>query len=117
MTAGLAMRPPLADVLEDWKAITRRWALQPAERAALVGGPDRDPDEPAEDYLLLCGEQRIRLMVEVDPVFARIVGDDQAVRGWLRRPNLNLGQRTPLEVMAGTPEWMRWLIDNLGGRG
>jgi hypothetical protein len=116
VTAAPTIPQPLAHVLPRWKELVKRWALKPEERAALVGGPDRDVDAflPLEDYRLLCGEQRIRLMVEVDAVFGRIVGDDAAVRGWLRRPNLNLGDRRPIDVMAGTPEWMQWLIDNLG---
>lgn len=117
MNAAVEMRRPLADVLGEWEALARRWALKAEERASLVGGPDRDPDAPLEDYRLLCGEQRMRLMVRVDRVFGRVVGDDAAVRGWLRRPNPNLGERTPLDVMAGTPEWMQWLIDNLGSAG
>jgi uncharacterized protein (DUF2384 family) len=115
VTVELTIPSQLSEVLPQWRSLAKRWALKPEERAALVGGPDRDLDTPLEDYRLLCGEQRIRLMVAVDAVFARIVGDDAAVRGWLRQPNPNLGERTPMDVMAGTPEWMQWLIDNLGG--
>lgn len=115
MIAASSSQSPFSDVLVTWETLVTRWALEREERAALVGGPDRCDGMPLDDYRLLCGEQRIRLLVSVDPVFRRIVGDDAAVRGWLRRPNLNLGERTPLEVMAVNPEWVQWLIENLGG--
>ena len=115
MSGASGKNEPLASVLSRWEMLKERWALDTHERAALVGGQMRHPDAPIEDYHLLCGEQRIRLMEEVDAIYARIVGDDEDVRAWLRRPNLNLANRTPLDVMAGTPEWMQWLIDNLGG--
>jgi hypothetical protein len=115
MTASKLYRRPVAEILERWNAIAERWDLCPDERADLVGGPDRDRGAPLDGYLLLCGEERIRLIVEVEEIYARVIGSDDRVRAWLRRANLNFGGRTPLMVMAATPEWMRWLIDNLGG--
>jgi uncharacterized protein (DUF2384 family) len=105
---------PLASVLERWDALTARWALGPDERSALVGGFEGGPVDRIETYRLLCGEQRIRLIVELEPVLGRTFMSDARIREWLRAPNRNLGGRTPLNVMAGSPEWMRWLIDNTG---
>ncbi len=114
MTTSKLYRRPLAEVLVQWSSIAERWKLHPEELADLIGGPVRDRGAPLDGYLLLCGEERIRLIVEVEEIYSRIIASDDGVRAWLRRANLNLGGRTPLMVMAENPEWMRWLIDNLG---
>jgi hypothetical protein len=36
------------------------------------------------------------------------------VQAWLRAANRNLAGRSPLEAMARSTEWTRWLIANLG---
>ena len=105
---------PLKAVLARWDALVLRWALAPEERAALIGGFRDGPVDEVETYQLLCGEQRMRLSVELEPVLMRVLGDVDRVRLWLRSANVNLGGRTPIDVMARSPEWIRWLIDNMG---
>lgn len=107
--------PPLSDVLQRWAEIAEAWDVRPEERSALVGGSCHMVEGEIATYALLCGEQRIRLLVEVAPVFRRIVGDDDLISNWLRLPNPNLAGRKPIDVMIGSPEWMGWLVANLGG--
>jgi hypothetical protein len=105
---------PLKAVLARWDALVLRWALTPGERSKLIGGFGDGPVDRVETYQLLCGEQRMRLAVELEPVLTRVLGEPDRIRLWLRAGNVNLGGRTPLDVMARSPEWMRWLIDNVG---
>ncbi len=105
---------PLKAVLARWDAIVIRWGLDPEERSALVGGFRKGPIDSVESYELLCGEQRIRLIVDLEPVLVRVMGDEGRIRHWLRAENANLAGRTPIGVMASSPEWMSWLIAHLG---
>lgn len=104
----------LASVLQRWDDIAQRWRLDEAERAALVGGLDRAPGGGASAFRLICGEQRIRLIVGVEPVLARALLSDSAVRNWLREPDPGFDGLEPLEAMAGSPEVMLWLARNEG---
>lgn len=105
---------PLKAVLARWDAIVIRWALDPEERSMLIGGFRPGPVDSVESYELLCGEQRMRLIVELEPVLVRVIGDEQLIRHWLRAANANLGGRTPIGVMASSPEWISWIIAHLG---
>jgi len=110
-----ATREALAVALRRWDDIVVRWRLDPAERKALVGGPGRIAGDEQTAYRLICGEQRIRLLVDVDAVLLRALGTDAAVRDWLRTSALDFGGRTPIVVLAASPEWMIWLLDRFGG--
>lgn len=114
MSAAAEPRMPLSEVLNRWDELVERWNLNHVERSGLIGGCADGPVTDIETYRLLCGEQRIRLVVEFEPVLVRTFAGDARICDWLRRPNANLGKRTPIEVMACSPEWMRWLIDNVG---
>lgn len=114
MSAGAPLITPLKDVLVSWDSVIERWDLKGFERSRLLGGGFDGPVTDVETYRLLCAEQRMRLVVELDPVLHRVYGDVDRIRCWLRLESENLGGRTPLEVMARSPEWIRWLIDNLG---
>lgn len=105
---------PLKAVLARWDAIVIRWDLDPEERSALVGGFRDGPVDHVESYELICGERRMRLIVDLEPVLIKVIGDEERIRGWLRAPNANLGGRTPIGVMASSPEWMSWIIAHLG---
>ena len=105
---------PLHDVLSRWDEVVVRWALDPEERCALLGGFAPGPIDRIETYEVLCGEQRMRLLVELEPVLTRIWRDEGRIRSWLRTPNPSLADRSPLAVMARSPEWVRWIIDNMG---
>lgn len=105
---------PLKAVLARWDALVIRWSLDSEERSTLIGGFRGGPVDRVETYEVLCGEQRMRLLVELEPILAGIYGDELRVRSWLRSPNVSLGGRSPIAVMSSSPEWMRWLIDNLG---
>lgn len=105
---------PLRQVLEGWDAVVLDWDLDPGERSALIGGFRGGPINEIESYELLCGEIRMRLLVELAPVLSRTLGHRERVRAWLRRANVNLGGRSPVDVMARSPEWVRWFIDHVG---
>lgn len=105
---------PLRDVLARWDAVVASWGLDAEERGMIVGGFRDGPVDAIETYELVCGEQRMRLVVELEPVLVRTLGDERRIREWLRSANPNLGGRTPICVMARSPEWMRWLIDHVG---
>lgn len=105
---------PLKAVLARWDGIVIRWGLDPEERSSLIGGFRDGPIDQVETYEVLCGEQRMRLLVDLEPVLDRIIGDEERVRCWLRAQNANLGGRTPVDVMSGSPEWMSWIIRHLG---
>lgn len=114
MSAPASSRPPLKAVLARWDAVVIRWGLDPVERSLLIGGFADGPVDDVETYRIVCGEERMRLIVEFAPVLARVYADEEAARAWLRTPGAHLSGRTPLEVMAVSSEWMRWLIDNMG---
>ncbi|MES3150870.1 antitoxin Xre/MbcA/ParS toxin-binding domain-containing protein [Sphingomonas faeni] len=105
---------PLTAVLARWDAIVIRWDLDPEERSALVGGFRDGPVDDVETYELICGERRMRLIVDLEPVLNKVIGDEERIRGWLRASNSNLGGRSPIGVMASSPEWMSWIIAHLG---
>ena len=111
--SGLAPRP-LAAVLEGWDDLVEEWALHPVERSMLIGGFGDGPVDDVDTYRLLCGEARMRALVELAPILRRHHGAPKRVRTWLRRANPNLGGRAPLDVMSCSPEWVRWLIDHVG---
>ena len=111
--SGPSIRP-LAEVLDSWDDLVDEWRLHPVERSMLIGGFEAGPVDDIDTYRLLCGEARMRLLVEVAPVLRRFHGGPVRTRRWLRRPNPNLGGRVPLDVMSCSPEWIRWLIDHVG---
>lgn len=109
-TGGL----PLAEVLSRWEAIVHRWRLDPDERSALLGGFEPGPVDRVETYGTAGSERRMRLVVELEPILHRVHPSIARVRRWLRAENASLDGRTPIEVMASSPEWTRWLIDSVG---
>lgn len=116
MSGPQQQRPalPLHDVLSLWDEIVTRWALDPEERCGLLGGFASGPIDDIETYHILCGEQRMRLLVDLDPILTRIWNDERRIRQWLRAPNPGLADRSPIDVMSRSPEWVRWVIDNMG---
>lgn len=116
MSGPYLRRPtlPLHEVLSQWDSLVVRWGLEPEERSALLGGFGPGPIDRIETYEVLCGEQRMRLLVELHPVLERIWSDEGRIRTWLRAPNPSLADRSPLAVMSRSPEWVRWIIDNMG---
>ncbi|GEM72844.1 hypothetical protein SAQ01S_26100 [Sphingomonas aquatilis NBRC 16722] len=105
---------PLHEVLSRWDEVVNRWALDPEERCGLLGGFAPGPIDRIETYEVLCGEQRMRLLVELDPILSRIWRDERRIREWLRAANPSLADRPPIDVMSRSPEWVRWVIDNMG---
>jgi hypothetical protein len=98
-------------VLASWEAIVVRWGLNDDECSSLLGGLPAGRGHGLAPFDHAAAEDRMRLVVELEPTLAWAFPDDGHTRGWLRRPNMHLGQRTPLEMMAESPEWTRWLID------
>ena len=106
--------PTLAEVLVAWDAVVIHWDLKGDEQSLLLGTGLRGPVDDAEAYRVSGVEHRMRLLVELAPIVANILRTQDRVRAWLRSANLNLGGRTPLETMAQSPEWIRWLSTSLG---
>ena len=105
---------PLAEVLKSWDDIVEEWALWPIERSMLIGGCARGAVDDIETYRVLCGETRMRALVELAPILRRQHGGARQIQRWLRRCNPNLGDRAPLDVMSCSPEWVQWFVDHLG---
>ena len=106
---------PLKGVMARWDAMVVRWSLDADDCSALLGEGTGGPVGDPSSYGVGTAERRMRLMVTLDPIVAAVFDHDgERVRTWLRRPNVNLRERTPLEVMTRSPEWIRWLIFALG---
>lgn len=106
---------PLRGVIARWDAMIIRWGLAGDECSALLGSGDNGPIDKVVSYGFATAERRMRLLVTLEPIVASVFdGDEERTRAWLRRPNLNLSDRTPLEVMTGSPEWILWLIRAMG---
>lgn len=115
MSGGISWSTaPMRRVLARWDAVTVHWGLDGDERSALLGGCVAGPVDDVSSYGLPGAERRMRLLVELDLVLGQVFGDEAQICSWLRRPNQNLGGRRPLDVMAQSPDWIRWLIDALG---
>lgn len=105
---------PLTGVLARWDALAIRWGLDGDERSALLGGIQEGPVDDVSTYDLPVAERRMRLLVELEPIVSAVLVDEGRIREWLRRPNHQLGRRAPIDVMASSPDWVKWLIDTLG---
>lgn len=105
---------PLRGILARWDAVAIRWGLAADERSALLGGMAAGPVGDVATYATEAAEDRMRLLVALDPVLAAVHGDEDRTRDWLRRPNATLGGSTPLDLMASSPEWIRWLVGAVG---
>ena len=105
---------PLRGILARWDAVAIRWDLGDDERSALLGVVAPGPSGDVATYATGAAEDRMRLLVALDPVLAAVHGDEDRTRGWLRRPNASLGGGTPLDMMASSPEWIRWLVGAVG---
>lgn len=105
---------PLRGVLAKWDAMTFRWGLDGDERSALLGGIHSGAVSDVSSYGLPAAERRMRLLLALEPILNRVFDDEEQLREWLRLPNRHFCHRTPLETMAQSPEWVRWLINALG---
>ena len=106
---------PLKGVIARWDAMVIRWGLSGNECSALLGSGDSGPVWDVSSYGLPTAERRMRLLVTLQPIVTSVfAGDEERVRAWLRRSNINLSGRTPLDVMMSSPEWIAWLISAVG---
>lgn len=105
---------PLAEILARWEALAIRWGLTAEERSSLLGAIEDGPVADVSTYRHGAAEARMRLHLELEPVLVTVLVDEGRIRDWLRRGNRQLGGGTPIEVMASSPAWIRWLIDSLG---
>ena len=104
---------PLSTVLSQWDALVVRWDLDGEERFALLVGMSAGQIDQIASYDVSGVERRMRLLLELEPVLGAVFVQGERIRAWLRRTNRQLGYRTPLDVMASSPEWIRWLINSL----
>lgn len=106
---------PLHGVIARWDTMIINWGLEVDDCSALLGEGTGEAVGDPSSYGVATAERRMRLMLTLEPIVAAVFeGDGERVRAWLRRPNVNLRERTPLEVMTQSPEWIRWLISALG---
>ena len=105
---------PLALVLAKWDRIARRWRLTPEERSSLLGGLPGGDVAQARSYGADVAETRMRSLVDLACGLRAVLRSDARIRAWLRRPNHHLGGSTPVEAMASSPEWVRWLFRAIG---
>lgn len=112
MTAVSPERPPHA-TLDRWDDVVARWRLDPSERDALLGGFGLGAITDVAAYEAGLGEQRMRLLVALDETLQKVFGDEERARGWLRARNRRLGDASPMEMMATSSAWTRWLTDHL----
>lgn len=106
---------PLKGVIVRWEAMVIRWGLEGDECSALLGTGEEGPVADISSYGLATAERRMRLLVTLEPIVASVhEADEERTRAWLRQPNVNLSNRTPLEVMTRSPEWILWLIRAMG---
>lgn len=105
---------PLAGIIARWEALAIRWGLTAEERSSLLGACEDGPVCDVSTYCHGAAEERMRLHVELEPVLITVLVEEDRIRDWLRRANRQLGGGTPIEVMASSPTWIRWLIDSLG---
>jgi hypothetical protein len=108
------MEMPLREVLARWDALAVRWGLEGDECSSLLGVGPGGPVEDVSSYGLPGAERRMRLLIALEPVLDAVLGDDERIRAWLRHPNVNLRDHTPLQVMSQSPEWISWLIAAVG---
>lgn len=106
--------PPLADVLTSWDSVIVSWALNGADRSALLGAMKEGEVVDPATYAPASAEVRMRLLVELHDILVSVLENDARVRAWLRTPNRHLCGRTPIDTMARSPVWIRWLIDAVG---
>lgn len=78
-----------------WRSVEKRWGLSGLETAMLLPLGRAMAVYPPDDT-----EHRMRLLVQVDYLLP-YDGDDESLRGWLRRASPDLGDVSPLEVLAG----------------
>lgn len=106
-TAGAEL--PLRSVIVAWDRIVRTWRLAPEERDALLGGVPGGDVALVPSYGADIAQVRMRLLVDLASGLKRVLRSDARIRAWLRRPNRHLCGSTPVEAMASSPEWVRWL--------
>ena len=107
--AGSAL--PLDQVLSGWSVLVVRWELANDD---LLGPVKEGPIGDVATYNVPAAEARMRLLLKLDDLLTQFFDDEQLLREWLRRPNVHLNRRTPLQVMEQSPEWVRWMISALG---
>ena len=105
---------PLKSVLAMWDALVEHWDLDESERSSLLGGFEPGSVADVATYDHAGGERRMRLLVELSPILDRVHGDRGRTLRWLRAPNRHLGDAAPIEVMASSTAWTRWLVDHVG---
>lgn len=102
----------LRAVMARWEVTRARWALNPAEESALLGGTGFEGSvaEPAS-WQAVRLERRMRLLVELGDGLELLMRGEAEIRRWLRRPMRGIGLCRPIDVMEESTEWIRRLRD------
>lgn len=106
--------PSLQQTLTKWDQLVTDWNLDAGERSALLGGFSPGRVDDVDTYEPEYAERRMRLCVELADSIDRVAVHPDRVRSWLRRRNSGLGGLTPIQAMASSSEWTRWLTQHLG---
>lgn len=98
----------LCVIMGRWDTVRADWLLNPEEEAHLLGGTGMSgPVDQAESWEAPRMEQRMRLFIELWIALDMLMADEERVRRWLRRPLSSLGDRSPIQAMASSVEWIR----------
>lgn len=99
-------------MMSRWETTKARWALSPAEEAALLGGTGfGGPVGEAASWNAIALERRMRMLVELGHGLELLMRSEMDVRRWLRRPMPGIGHCRPIDVMESSVEWIRMLRD------
>lgn len=103
---------PLVAILARWDGLVIRWGLTPEERSLMLGCFDGGAIDDVATYRTAEAELRMRLLLQLEPILVQLHGSEKRIRTWLRRGNSSMDDRSPLQMMARSTEWTRWLIAN-----
>lgn len=100
-------------VLNRWERVREDWYLTREEETRLLAGSTiAGPVNEVPSWGARQLEQRMRLLTRLAGALTAVLREDERIRAWLRRPLESLGERTPLEAMASSIEWIRVLEKN-----
>ena len=103
MTPVLLAHPRARVALNAFDRISRAWELGPEESAALLGVSRRTAyrilREGHREHARPDTLERISHLISIYEDLAALFGDADIARTWVRRPNFDFGEQSPLHRM------------------